>query len=245
MKVLNFNSTRLRNAEYISLCNDVLKQVKTYDWETANVLNLLTWVKDSTSELKNRVNKMGTVNETLEVKQADDRFNDAWRAIKAVTKAHRLSPLEAERDSAAVMSELINSYGDNLHIESYEVQNATAKLFLKACNKPEIKAAVENLKIQSFVGNIEAALNQLVAAIDRRKAKSVGELKENETREIRNRLHANLNKMFRYMEVMSDVAPGGPLDNMINEINLSIQKIETAIKKRRHTSQELEETEMT
>jgi len=245
MKILNFNSTRLRNAEYISLSNDVIQITKTYGWEAANVLNLLTWVQDSNTELKTQVNKLGTVNETHDVKRADDHFNDAWRAIKLITKAHLLSPVEAERESAAVLTELINSHGANLHMESYQVQNANVRLFLNDCiNIAGIKTAIEILKLQPFVGNIELALSILVAAIAHRKDKRVSELTENETREIRIRLNANLNKMFRYMEVMSDVVPGGPFDNMIKQINMSIQKIDTAIKRRTNKSPELVEIVM-
>lgn len=246
MKILTYYSSRLRNAEYISLSNDVIQITKTYDWSAANVLNLLTWVQDSNTELKVQVNKLGTVNETHNIKRADNHFNDAWRAIKLITKAHLLSPVEAERGSAAIVSELINSHGANLHKESYQVQNATARLFLNDCaNEVEIKAAIDMLKLQPFVGNVEFALTTVVAAIAHRKDKKVSELTENETREIRIGLNANLNKMFRYMEVMSDVVPGGPFDNMIKQINMSIQKIETAIKKRTNKSPELEETEMT
>ena len=41
----------------------------------------------------------------------------------------------------------------------------------------------------------------------------------------------NLDKMFKYLEVMSEVAPSDDLNTMIKQINESIQKIETAIKK--------------
>ena len=73
---------------------------------------------------------MGTVIETHDVKRADDNFNVAWRAIKLIIKAHFLSPLGAECESVAVVSELINSHGTNLHMESFQVQNDTAKLVL-------------------------------------------------------------------------------------------------------------------
>jgi len=245
MKFNTFNYSKFRNAECISLSNDVIQITKTYDWEKANVINLFTWLQDSNAELKNQVNKLGTVNETHEVKQADDRFNDAWRAIKLITKAFLLSPVKTERESAAVVRELINSHGAYLYKESYHIQNVTAKLFLNDCiRKPEVKLALETLRFQNFVGNIELAHTALLNAISHRKDKKVSELNDKETRVIRNRLNANLNRIFRYMEVMSDVAPGGPLETMIKEINESILKIETAIKIRTHKFQEVEETEI-
>lgn len=244
MKITKFYSRRLRNAEYLSLSNDVLNITKPYDWAAANVLNLRTWVQESNTEFKNHLNKLGTVNETQAVKFADDAFNDSWRALKYVIKACLLSPIAEERSNGAILDELINSHGNNLHNESYQVQNATAKLFINDCvNKPAIKAAITVVKLDSYITNIQTALEVLLAAIALRKDKKVSELNDNETREIRIRLTDNLTKMFKYLEVMSEISPDGDLDTMIKQINLSIQKIETAIKKRSHKSPELEEIE--
>ena len=84
----------------------------------------------------------------------------------------------------------------------------------------------------------------MLAAIALRKDKKLSELNDSETHEIRIRLTDNLIKMFKYLEVMSDISPDGDLDTMIKQINMSIQKIETAIKKRTHKSPELEEIEI-
>ena len=245
MKVFTFNAIRLKNAEHLSLSDDVLSITKPYDWASSNVQSLRTWVEDSNTEFKNQLNKLGTVNETQAVKLADDAFNDSWRALKYIIKACLLSPVAAERANAAILNELISTHGRNMHNESYGVQNATAKLFLNDCtNKPEIKAAITAIKLDDYITNVEIALEALSAAIALRKDKKVNESNENKTREIRKHLTDNLIKMFKYLEVMSEISPGGDLDNMIKEINLSIQKIETAIKKRRNKNPEFEETEV-
>ena len=51
MKILTFNAIRLKNAEHLSLSNDVLVITKDYDLVTPNVQNLRTWVEDSNTEL--------------------------------------------------------------------------------------------------------------------------------------------------------------------------------------------------
>jgi len=242
MKISTISYSRLRNAEHISLANDVLNITQPFDWAAANVLNLQTWVQESNTAFKNQLNKLGTVNETQIVKLSDGVFNDSWRALKYVVKACLLSPIVADRANAAIISELINSHGANLHSESYQVQNAIAKLFLNDCeNKPEIMAAIAVLKLTPFITNMQVALDTLLVAIDSRKNKKVSEQKENETREMRNRLTGNLIKMFKYLEVMSEITPGGDLDTMIKQINESIQKVETSVKMRSHKSTELEE----
>tara|TARA_R110001583_G_scaffold50403_2_gene157314 strand:+ start:9675 stop:10415 length:741 start_codon:yes stop_codon:yes gene_type:complete len=244
MKILSYNYSRFRNAEQLSLANDVLIATKTYDWAGNNVLNLLTWVQDSKTELENQINKLGTVNETQTVKLADNAFNDSWRRLKYVVKAYELSPLADDRANVAIISELINSHGPNLHSESYAVQNAIAKIFLKDCTtEPELVAAIAALKLDVYISNIQIALDTLLAAIAHRKDKKVNEISAERTREIRNRLMDNLDKMFKYLEVMSAITPEGELDTMIKRINESIQKIETAIKMRSHKSPELEEVE--
>ena len=242
MQITKFYSKRLRNAELLSLTNDVLNITKPFDWVTANVLNLQTWVQESNTEFKNQINKLGTVNETQVVSLSDNAFNDSWRALKYVVKACELSPVVVDRANAAIISELINSLGSNLHTESYQIQNATAKLFLNDCeNKPEIKAAIAALKLTTYIANMQVALDTLLAAIDTRKNKKVNEQNESKTREIRIQLADNLLKMFKYLEVMSDISPGGDLDTMVKQINESIQKIETSVKMRSRKSPELEE----
>ncbi len=144
--------------------------------------------------------------------------------------------------NAAIISELINSHGSNLHNESYQVQNATVKLFLKDCaEKPEVKTAIAVLKLNSYILNIEVAIDTLLVAILIRKNKKLSEHSEDETREIRNRLTANLIRVFKYLEVMSDITPRGDFDTMVKQINLSIQGIETVLKNRINKSHELEE----
>ena len=242
MQITKFYSKRLRNAELLSLTNDVLNITMPFDWVTANVLNLQTWVQESNTEFKNQINKLGTVNETQVVSLSDNAFNDSWRALKYVVKACELSPVVVDRANAAIISELINSLGSNLHTESYQIQNATAKLFLNDCeNKPEINAAIAALKLTSYIANMQVALDTLLAAIDTRKNKKVNEQNESKTREIRIQLADNLLKMFKYLEVMSDISPGGDLDTMVKQINESIQKIETSVKMRSRKSPELEE----
>ena len=245
MKISSLNSTRLRNAELLSLSNDVINITQSYDWAAANVLNLQTWVQESNTDLKDQLNKLGTVNETMVVMIADNAFNDSWRALKYVIKALLLNPSESKRTNAAIINELINTHGANLHNESYQVQNATVKLFLNDCAyKPEIKAAIAVLKLNSYILNVEVAIDTLLAAIVIRKDKKVSELNDDATREIRIRLTGNLIKMFKYLEVMSEVAPGGDFDTMIKEINMSIQNIEIAVKKRSNRNIEIEKVEV-
>jgi len=243
MKILLFNFSRLRNAEYLLLSKDLLKITKSYDWTATGVQNLLTCLQEDNSDLANQLNKQEVVSENEVVVLADNAFGDAWRAVKYVTKACLLSPLPLERASAVILNNLIISHGSHLHTENCEVQNATAKIFLNDCaNKPEVKTAIRALGINNFIANMETALEALLAAIAHRKNKNANELEEDETREIRNRLADHLIKMFKYLEVMSEITPSMELDQMIKLINVSIQKIETAIKKRRYMSPELEET---
>lgn len=243
MKIVLFKFSSLRNAEHLSLSKDVLKITKSYDWTATGVQNLLTWLQESIIDLTNQLNKHEIINETQVVVLADNAFGDAWRAVKYVAKACLLSPSPLERSNAAILNKLITSHGSNLHTESCEIQNATAKMFLSDCaNKPEIKIAIRALSLNNFIANMETALEALLAAIAHRKNKNGNELEEDETREIRNRLTDNLIKMFRYLELMSEITPSAELDQMIKQINVSIQIIETANKKRRHKSPELEET---
>lgn len=60
----SYNSSRFRNAEQLSLSNDVLNITQGYDWSGNNILNLRPWAQESNTELKNQINKLGTVRNT-------------------------------------------------------------------------------------------------------------------------------------------------------------------------------------
>lgn len=64
MKMSSYNSSRFRNAEQLSLSNDVLNITQGYDWSGNNILNLRPWAQESNTELKNQINKLGTVRNT-------------------------------------------------------------------------------------------------------------------------------------------------------------------------------------
>ena len=86
MKITKFHFRRLRNAEHLSLTNDVLNITKPFDWAAANVLSLPTWVQESNTEFKNHLNKLGTVIETQAVKLADDAFKQFVASFKICNK---------------------------------------------------------------------------------------------------------------------------------------------------------------
>jgi len=243
MKIESFNEARLRNAEFVSLGNDVLKITKAYDWTKFNVSGFYTKAETSVANLKTHLNKLGTVSETQAIDATDDLFNNGWRAFKHICKAFELHPDVHMREAAITLIELSKTHGYNLHNESYSVQNASAKMFLADCmNKPEAKAAIETLAIQENIEHITTALNDLVRAIETRKSKFVNEKRDGNTKVLRQKLSISLDSMFKYIEAMSVLTPGSELDSMIKEINESIQKLDFAIKMRTtHNTEEIEQ----
>ncbi|MGZ2370686.1 DUF6261 family protein [Ancylomarina sp. YFZ004] len=242
MQIDSFNEARLRNAEFVSLGDHVLKITKAYDWSKFNVLGFYTKVETTVGNLKTHLNKLSTVSETHSVEIADAAFNNAWRAFKFVCKALELHPDADKREAAKTLIELSKTHGYNLHNEGYPVQNASARMFLSDCmNKEEAKAAIKTLAIQENIDQIESALNILVSAIETRKSKFVSEKRDDNTKFLRQKLSVSLDSMFMYLVSMSALEPGGELDKIIKEINESIQKLEISIKMR--TTHKTEETE--
>jgi len=243
MQIDSINESRLRNAEFVSLGDDVLKITKVYDWAKYNVVGFYTKVETAAGNLKGHLNKLNTVSETQAIDAADAMFNNAWRAFKYMCKAYELHPDEAKREAAISLIVLSKTHGYNLHNESYPVQIASAKMFLADCmNKPEAKAAIESLAIQENIEHIETALNNLVTDIETRKSKFVNEKRDDNTKLLRQKLSISLESIFKYIEAMSVLTPGSELDYMIKEINASIQKLDFAVKMRTtHKSEEIKQ----
>jgi len=243
MDVDNLNVGRLRNAEFVSLGNDVLEITKSYDWTKSNVLGFFTKLETSVGNFKAHLNKLSTVTETEGIAKADVKFNNAWRAFKFICKSYELHPNKAKREAAKTMIELSKTHGYNLHNENYQEQNASAKMFLIDCfNKAEVKMAIETLAIQESLDNIEISLNTLMLAIKNRKNKWVNEKRDDNTKLLRQKLAMSLESMFKYIEAMSVIEPGGELDDLIKKINESIQKLELSIKLRKtHNTEEIEQ----
>jgi hypothetical protein len=233
MKIEGFSKSRFRNAEFVSLGDDVTAITKSYDWVGLGVPGFYTGVQTSLNNLVDQLNKQNTVIETAGADLADKYFNNSWRAFKFICLCYELHPNEQMRKAATVLINLSKTHGYNLHQESWQEQNAKAKMFLADCETiAEAKAAIEKLGIKEIVDNVHAALEALIVSIGERSNKNADQKRENDTKLFRMELAEKLGGMFKYMEAMSGLAQGGELDTMIKKINDSIQKLETSHKMR-------------
>lgn len=233
MKIDNCSADRLRNAELVSLCNEVVEIVKPFDWAAANVLGLFTQTETNIAKFVAHLNQQKTVSETHEVEIADLGFNNAWRAYKYMCMAFELDADDAKRKAAQRLIEHTKLHGYNLHLNSYSEQNARAKMFLEDCNNlPEVAADIRILGIKDFVDQVQKALNTLLEALANRKEKVVSEKRNNDTKLLRKQVQESLDNLFKYIEAMSAVATDEVFDVMIKKINDSIQKLDLSYKLR-------------
>lgn len=233
MKIEGFSKSRFRNAEFVSLGNDVISITKSYDWVGLSIPGFYTRVETRLNNLVTQLNKQNTVPETAGADLADRHFNNAWRAFKYICLCYELHPDEEMRTAAFVLINLSKTHGYNLHQESAQEQNAKAKMFLADCETiAEAKAAIAKLGIEEIINNVYVALDALVLILGERNSKNADQKRENETKLFRQKLGESMSGMFKYMESMSGLAPGGELDVMIKKINESILKLETSQKMR-------------
>ena len=242
MKIENFSTTRLRNAELVSLAKDVLGITKAYDWAGLNVLGIYTSLETSLNVFVDHLNKLGTVKETNDVEAKDELFNNAWRAFKYFCIACELHPNKTNHEAAVVLIELSRTHGYNLHQEGYQAQIAKAQMFLNDCDTlEEAKKAILDSGAKEYLDNVKDALTALVEAITNRKNKSVSEKRDVDTKELRVIVYQALDKIFKYIEVMADITPEASLSEMGKKINESIQKLEISQKLRSTRNLEVNE----
>jgi len=233
MKIEGFSKSRFRNAEFVSLGNDVVSITKSYDWVGLGIPGFYTRVETSLNNLITQLNKQNTVQETAGADLADKYFNNAWRAFKYICLCYELHPDEEMRTAAFVLINLSKTHGYNLHQESAQEQNAKAKMFLADCETiAEAKAAIEKLGVKDIVDNVHVALDALILILDERNSKNADQKRESETKLFRQKLGESLSGMFKYMESMSGLVSGGEFDAMIKKINQSILKLEISQKMR-------------
>ncbi len=239
MKINSFNVARFRNAEMVSLTTELLHFASSYDWIGSKVEGFYTLVAMSLKELEDHLNKFNTVSETLQVEGNDLLFNNSWRAFKLFCKALALNPDAEKRKAANVLINLSKIHGYNLHTESYQEQNAKAKMFLSDCDGiPEVKAAIELIGADPYINNQKNALDALNLSLENRNSRMVKEVRDTDTKMLRKELMENLEQMLKYLEVMSGLEVEGPITTMIKNINESIQKIEVLHKTRSTRSTE-------
>ena len=240
MKINAFNTSRFRNAEFDSLGTDVLKITKDFDWAGLQVEGFYTNVSTCLHNFEDQLNRMNTVPETKGIEKSDLLFNNGWRALKLVCKVYLLNPIAEKRQAANVLINLSKIHGYNLHSESYQEQNAKAKMFLTDCESiVEVKEAIVTMGIQEFINNLKNALDEITLNIANRKSKSSKQMNDKDTKMLRQKLDMALDGMFKYMESMSGLVEDSPFVEMIKNINVSIQKIEVIHKTRdtRNTEQ--------
>ncbi len=233
MKIEVYNKSRCRNAEFVSLGTDVLKITKDYDWVGQNIAGFYTQLDESLQKLIDQLNKLNTVAETLDVETADEYFDNAWRAFRYLCKAYELSSNKEEHDAAICLINLEKVHGYNMHLKSYQEQNAKCEMFLADCDHVEpVKQAIRKLGLKKSIDTIKLAKDSLVLAIDERSNKKVNQKRENDTKILRSELAESISSMFKYLEAMSGLTPGGELDSMIKQINECISKLEISRKLR-------------
>ena len=241
MEINRISLSRVRNAELVSIGGDVLKIAKTFDWEGLNVLKFYSDPEKSLNNLMTHLHKMGTVKETNQVELADEKFNNAWRAWKYICNCYLLSPDDAKREAAEILTALNKTHGNNLHLKSYQEQNGKAVMFVDDCdNKIEVKDAITLLGVQEQADNVKNALAGLLTAIDTRYDKSLSEKSDAETRMLRQKFYDDLDGMYRYIESMSRLDENGELAQIGKKINEITDKLELSIKLR--NKQKNEET---
>ncbi|GAB7086106.1 DUF6261 family protein [Marinifilum fragile] len=244
MKVEKFSAARFRNAELISLGDDSVRICKVHDWSTSPVQALYANTESSLSKFKTQVNKASTTSETAEVRELDAQFNHSWRAGKLYCQAYLLSPVKAEREAATVLYDLAKTHGINLHNESLPVQNANARLYLKDCETIQnVKDAIAAIQFQPFVDRIKTNLDNVEAGIVNRDEKASSEHREIDIKEFRVKLTKDLNSLYQYLELMSELNGEGEFTDMLMLINESIRKIEHSISIRSKQAKEEEVVE--
>ncbi|PKQ61239.1 hypothetical protein BZG02_16535 [Labilibaculum filiforme] len=186
-----------------------------------------TQVKTSLQKFEEQLNRINTVPETKDIEEADTLFNNAWRGLKFYLKAYMLNSDADKRKAANLLNNLCKIHDYNLHTESYQEQNAKAKMFLTDCDgKAEMKQAIETIGAQSFISTVQNALDAILFNIANRKSKEAEALGYEITKIYREALSNAMVDMFKYMESMSGLRTGGALDTIIKNVNGSIQKIE-------------------
>jgi len=86
-------------------------------------------------------------------------------------------------------------------------------------------------------------LDNLVAGIVNRDEKASSEHREVDTKEFRVKLTNDLNSLYKYLELMSELNGDGEFTNMLMMINESIRKIEHSISLRSKQAKEEEVVE--
>ena len=106
-------------------------------------------------------------------------------------------------------------------------------LILNDCETNQaVKDAITAITFQPFVDRIKLNLDNLEAGIVARDEKASSEHREIDTKEFRVKLTNDLNHLYQYLELMSELNGTGEFTNMLMLINESIHKIEQSIAQR-------------
>jgi len=228
--VENYSFSTFRNAECISLGDDVISITREYDWAAANATGLNANLVTSLSQFKSHVNRLNTTDETKAIETSDLAFNNAWRAGKYYIKAKQLSPVPEEVEAANKIAALLKANGWNLHLVSYQQQNANAEIMLGDLEtKADMVEASATINFTPYAEHIKGAVTNLKNAIEARRNKAISESSPNTSKELRRKLADSLSDVFDYLNIMSKISPRGPFRAMIELINDSIRRIELSI----------------
>ncbi|TAJ12737.1 hypothetical protein DMA11_11520 [Marinilabiliaceae bacterium JC017] len=227
IKSISFSQLRIDECNTLGM--RVAEVVNQFNVEELGLKGMIDTIYAHLKTLQLGLSKGNVKLLTAKVKDCDINRDDASYAFKYYVKAFVYCSDEDKRVAAELLENFITQYGRyermNYRIETSRLRNLLKNL----ADEPELKEAVATISGEFFVHQLrqaqEAFEQSEEARVDERSVRP-----QVDNKEAVKALKSALETLFQYLEVMQKVNPKPEFDEMINLINIIIDKTMTTVR---------------
>ncbi len=218
-----------RTEEYLALSNQILSVFELVDSEVMGLSKPLIIAQKAHNELAQLSRKSELQSYTQSVITADGSRDDALMAIKLYLKACERRIDVKWKDAARLILDELRSCGWDIENESYEKESIQIRKLLHDLNTDkQLSAAVNTLKLQGWVTELQESQAAFEFAVQARRQLEAGNENINSETACRN-IRISLELVFNYIDVMNKIQPNKTNRQIIDKINEVIKSFNASL----------------
>jgi len=207
----------------------IVDQVKKYNLETLGLQPLVTPLENTLLKFSEGLNRTGTKQETLTLKEADSGRDSSVSGLLMYCRSYTYLQDEAKKEAAWLIVNTLKAFGSIQRANYEEASSKVKDLLHDLDEKPALKNAVEIIQAEPFVEQIRQTQQHFDLVAEERLDVKMSRPDIN-NREMARELKENLDTLFQYLEVMQKIAPNPDFDALGERINTIIDETMNKVK---------------
>ncbi len=220
-----FNPTQ--TLTLISRCISAIGEDNRNALGLSTALNACT---ESMNALDESLSHTSASDYTQEVKELDNKCDDAYRFLRAISKAYKLSHKEEERQAANTLFAVLHKHIPSIEALGYVREMATLKALASELNKEKHLKAIQRLQLEEYVDYLAACRNDFEALYIKKNIAEADKGDRLKTSDAANKCIEALMAMIQIINAHLLLSPTPETEELATNFNSIIEAVSKASK---------------